>query len=131
MAALGQCSQEELREKIEEQQDFVLVDALAPISYAATHLPGAISIPPGTVDERAAKKIPDRDTEVVVYCTSPTCEAWSPTGSSPDHVGSRRCRWSWATRSNSTYGRGKRRCKPATSASRYLPTGARCIRMPC
>lgn len=75
MAALGQCSQEELREKIEEQQDFVLVDALAPISYAATHLPGAISIPPGTVDERAAKKIPDRDTEVVVYCTSPTCEA--------------------------------------------------------
>ena len=75
MATLGQCSQEELREKIDEQHDFVLVDALAPISYAASHLPGAISIPPGTVDERVAKRIPDRDTEVVVYCTNPTCDA--------------------------------------------------------
>ncbi len=75
MTELGQCSQEELREKIEDGHAFALVDALAPISYAATHLPGAISMPPGTVDERAAKKIPDRDTEVVVYCTSPTCEA--------------------------------------------------------
>lgn len=75
MATIEQCSREELAQKIEGEDDFVLVDALAPISYAASHLPGAISIPPGTVDEGVTKRIPDLDTEVIVYCTSPTCDA--------------------------------------------------------
>ena len=72
---LGTVTREELQRKIERGEEFVLVDALAPISFAASHLPGAISMPPGTVDERAAKRIPDQDTEVVVYCTSETCDA--------------------------------------------------------
>ncbi len=53
----------------------MLVDALPPISFAASHLPGAINIPPASVDERAPRRIPDRESEIVVYCTSPTCEA--------------------------------------------------------
>ena len=55
--------------------EFVLVDALAPISYAASHLPGAINIPPSTVDEQAERRIPDRNTEVVVYCANSGCES--------------------------------------------------------
>jgi rhodanese-related sulfurtransferase len=51
------------------------VDALAPISYAASHLPGAISMPPEFVAERAHRRIPDRETEVVVYCGSVTCDS--------------------------------------------------------
>ena len=53
----------------------MLVDALSPISFAASHLPGAINIPPGSVDERAPRRIPDQESEIVVYCTSPTCDA--------------------------------------------------------
>ncbi len=53
----------------------MLVDALPPISFAASHLPGAINIPPASVDERAPRRIPDRESEIVVYCTSPTCDA--------------------------------------------------------
>jgi rhodanese-related sulfurtransferase len=68
-------SRESLLQKIENGDDFVLVDALAPMSYAASHLPGAISIPPEWVDERARRRIPDRDTEVVVYCSSATCDS--------------------------------------------------------
>jgi rhodanese-related sulfurtransferase len=72
---LQQVSRERLRQKIESGEPFVLVDALAPMSYAASHLPGAVNIPPGREDEVAPRRIPDLDTEVVVYCASATCES--------------------------------------------------------
>jgi rhodanese-related sulfurtransferase len=72
--SVPQIARESLRQKIERGDDFVLVDALPPMSYAHSHLPGAISIPPEYVDERAGRRIPDPNTEVVVYCASSTCE---------------------------------------------------------
>jgi rhodanese-related sulfurtransferase len=71
-SVLGDVSREELCELI-DRGDLVLVDALSPISYAASRLPGAINIPPGTEDERAPRRIPDLEAEVVVYCMNPTC----------------------------------------------------------
>lgn len=71
--ALVEIGRESLWRKMRSGDEFVLVDALAPISYAASHLPGAINIPPSTVDELAERQIPDRDTEVVVYCSNPNC----------------------------------------------------------
>jgi rhodanese-related sulfurtransferase len=73
--AVGHISREALWQKIERGDEFALVDALAPISYAAAHLPGAISIPPDDVIARAKRRIPDRDTEIVVYCGSETCDS--------------------------------------------------------
>jgi rhodanese-related sulfurtransferase len=64
---------ERLREKIERGEPFVLVDALSPMSYAVSHLPGAINLPPVWIDERAPRRIPDRSTEIVVYCESAEC----------------------------------------------------------
>lgn len=63
-----------LRQKIESGDEFALVDALSPMSYATSHLPGAISIPPEHVDSWAPRRIPDRETEVVVYCADVTCD---------------------------------------------------------
>jgi rhodanese-related sulfurtransferase len=61
-------------EKIERGEQFVLVDALAPMVYAHSHLPGAINLPPSAVDSmRCAKRIPALDTEIVVYCANPEC----------------------------------------------------------
>lgn len=66
---------DELRAKLEREENFVLVDALAPMIYAHSHLPGAINIPPAAVDPaRLAKRIPDRSTEIVVYCANPDCD---------------------------------------------------------
>jgi rhodanese-related sulfurtransferase len=53
----------------------VLIDALAPMSFALSHLPGAINLPPEWVDERGPRRIPDLDSEIVVYCTSATCDS--------------------------------------------------------
>jgi rhodanese-related sulfurtransferase len=71
---LEHISRETLWQKIERGDEIVLVDALAPISYAASHLPGAISLPPDAVDERANRLIPDLDAEVAVYCANSTCD---------------------------------------------------------
>lgn len=68
-------SRDELRQKIERGAEFVLVDALSPTSYARSHLPGAVNMPPERVDALARRRIPDRHTEVVVYCSSSTCDS--------------------------------------------------------
>ena len=72
---IGEISREGLWQKIQRGDEFVLIDALAPISYAAAHLPGAISMPPEFVSARAKRRIPNPNTEVVVYCTNATCDA--------------------------------------------------------
>jgi rhodanese-related sulfurtransferase len=66
---------EELQRKIDAGERFALVDALPPMSFAHSHLPGAINLPPERVDESAARKIPDPDVEIVVYCANAECES--------------------------------------------------------
>jgi rhodanese-related sulfurtransferase len=66
---------DELQEKLERGDDFVLIDALAPMVYAHSHLPGAINMPPNAVDTiRCAKRMPDLDVEIVVYCANADCD---------------------------------------------------------
>ena len=74
-ATLAHIDRESLRELIESRADFVLVDALSPMAYAMSHLPGAINITPEWIDDRARRRIPDLDTEVVVYCADPDCDS--------------------------------------------------------
>ena len=74
-AALGDIIREELWAKIQSGADFVLVDALGPMSYAMSHLPGAVNITPDWIDDRARRRIRDADTEVVVYCADADCDS--------------------------------------------------------
>jgi rhodanese-related sulfurtransferase len=72
---LATITADELLRKMQAGDTFVLVDALAPMVYAHSHLPGAINLPPSVVDpDRLAKRIPDLSTEIVVYCANPECE---------------------------------------------------------
>jgi rhodanese-related sulfurtransferase len=50
-----------------------LVEALPEKYYRDWHLPGALHLPLGDVESRAASALPDRDAEVVVYCASASC----------------------------------------------------------
>jgi rhodanese-related sulfurtransferase len=68
-------SREDLWQKIQGGAEFVLVDALSPISFAMSHLPGAVNLTPGWIDDRARRRIPDLDTEIVVYCESSDCDS--------------------------------------------------------
>jgi rhodanese-related sulfurtransferase len=72
---LVQISRDALWKKIESGDQFVLIDALSPIAFAGSHLLGAINMPPERVDEQAERRIPELDTDVVVYCSSATCDS--------------------------------------------------------
>ncbi len=66
---------DELRRRLDNGDELVIVDALSPLSFAHSRLPGAVNIPPERVDELAPRRIPDRAAEVVVYCMSHDCDA--------------------------------------------------------
>jgi rhodanese-related sulfurtransferase len=111
-------SRESLWQKVERGDDFVLVDALAPISYTASHLPGAISMPPEYVAGRARGYIPSHDTEVVVYCASEDCETSLEVANQLSQLGYRNIRHyaggkrDWAKAGLPLEGSGVRRVSP-------------------
>jgi rhodanese-related sulfurtransferase len=72
---LAHIDRETLRSWIEGGKDFVLVDALSPMSFAMSHLPGAINITPDWIDDRARRRIPDLETPIVVYCADAGCDS--------------------------------------------------------
>ena len=65
-------SREELKQKIDRKDEFVLVETLAETAYHHAHLPGAINLPPDKVSVQAPNLLPDRGAEIIVYCASPT-----------------------------------------------------------
>ncbi len=68
-------TRDELKKKIDRHENFLLLETLEPPNYEATHLPGAINLPPSRLQELAPKLAPKKDREIVVYCASPTCHA--------------------------------------------------------
>jgi rhodanese-related sulfurtransferase len=75
VTAIPQIGRDELWQAIEHGDDLVVVDALAPMSYAHSHLPGAINLIPERVDDEAGRRIPDLDADIVVYCANENCES--------------------------------------------------------
>lgn len=65
-------SRDELKQKIDRRDDFVLVETLSQTTFQHAHLPGAINLPPDKVSSDAARLLPDKNADIVVYCASPT-----------------------------------------------------------
>ena len=65
-------SRNELREKIDRGDSFVLLETLPATAYQHVHLPGAINMPPDKVKQMAAELLPDKHADIVVYCANPT-----------------------------------------------------------
>lgn len=79
--SLPSITAQELLQKLEAGDELVLIDALAPMVYAHSHLPGAINMPPNAVDTiRCAKRMPNLDIEIVVYCANVNCDDSVVTG---------------------------------------------------
>jgi rhodanese-related sulfurtransferase len=60
----------ELHARVETRDpDLVLIDVLAPDSYAAGHIPTAINLPYAAMSPEAVRAaLPDRHADIVVYC---------------------------------------------------------------
>ncbi len=65
-------SRDELKIKIDRQDNFLLVETLPRTTYQHAHLPGAINLPPDQVQQLASTLLPDKAADIVVYCAKPT-----------------------------------------------------------
>lgn len=68
---------EEVHKIVDQKEDAVIIDVLAPESYAMHHVPGAVNIPGSDPKflEKVREEVPDKDTPVVFYCSGPSCHA--------------------------------------------------------
>ena len=65
-----QISQEEAKEMM-DTQDVIILDVREQDEYDSGHIPSAVLLPVGTIDEEtAAEVIPEKDSTVLVYCRS-------------------------------------------------------------
>ena len=65
-----QISQEEAKEMM-DTQDVIILDVREQDEYDSGHIPGAVLLPVGTIDEEiAAEIIPEKNSAVLVYCRS-------------------------------------------------------------
>jgi rhodanese-related sulfurtransferase len=65
-------SRDELKQKIDRKDDFLLVETLPAATYHHAHLPGAINLPPDQVTQLAPTLLPNKPADIVVYCANPT-----------------------------------------------------------
>ena len=70
-ASYQQITAKEAKSMMDEQPDAVILDVREQDEYDAGHIPGAVLLPVGTINEEtAASAIPEKDTVVLVYCRS-------------------------------------------------------------
>ena len=50
------------------QSGIIFLDVREPKKYKAGHIPGAINIPRGLLEFKIDKKIPNKNTKIVIYC---------------------------------------------------------------
>lgn len=62
-------TKEELKEKMDRGDEFVLLEVLGEESYRRAHLPGAIQFQDM---DRIPELLPDKSAEVVAYCSNYT-----------------------------------------------------------
>lgn len=66
-----QISAQQAKDLMDQQPDAVVLDVREQSEYDAGHIPGAVLLPVGSIDEAAAAEaIPNKDTTVLVYCRS-------------------------------------------------------------
>jgi len=74
MAQVTRIGRDELRARLEEGNRPIVVEALGPSNFEDAHLPGALNLPHDRVDELAFDLLPDKDAEIVVYCSNLACQ---------------------------------------------------------
>jgi len=71
---MKQINAEDLLKKIENSENFKLIDVLLPSGYGKWHIPGAINIEIDELEDLAPKML-DKNEEIIVYCASFECQS--------------------------------------------------------
>jgi rhodanese-related sulfurtransferase len=63
-------STKDLKAKLDGKESVKVVETLAPERYREAHIPGALNIPPDKIKELAPQLLPNKDVEIVTYCSN-------------------------------------------------------------
>jgi len=59
---------DEVKQKLDHGDKFILVDVREESEYAKDHLPGAIHLGKGVIERDIEKKVPDSSAPMILYC---------------------------------------------------------------
>lgn len=65
-----QISQDEAKRIMDEESDYIIVDAREQSEYDEGHIKGAIVIPYTEIEQKAEEMLPDKEQLILVYCRS-------------------------------------------------------------
>jgi rhodanese-related sulfurtransferase len=68
LTRIPEISADEVKEKLQKKEDFVLIDTREEHEYSDGRLPGAIHLSKGVIERDIEKNITDYDKEIVLYC---------------------------------------------------------------
>ena len=63
-----ECTVDDVKQRLDRGDKFVLVDVREDSEWAADHLPGAIHLGKGVIERDIEKTVPDTNAELVLYC---------------------------------------------------------------
>ena len=69
-ASYDQISGAEAKALMDNERDYIIIDARTQSEYDQGHIPGAIMIPEYEIADRAEKELPDKNQLILVYCRS-------------------------------------------------------------
>ena len=61
---------EEVKQIMDSEEGYIILDVREQDEYDAGHIPGAILIPYTQIEEKAAEMLPDKSQLILVYCRS-------------------------------------------------------------
>jgi rhodanese-related sulfurtransferase len=65
---IRELSVDEVKEKLDKREKFLLIDVREESEWAKDHLPGAIHVGKGIIERDIEERVPDVDTPLVLYC---------------------------------------------------------------
>ena len=68
LATIPEYDVHEVKNKIEQSQDFILVDVREDREWVQGNIPSSIHIGKGVIERDVANLIPNQETEIVLYC---------------------------------------------------------------
>ena len=80
-------TREDIKQKYDNRDSIIVVEALPEKYYDSGHLPGAINIPHTEIRENAARLLPDKNASIIVYCANTECRNSSLAARELDELG--------------------------------------------
>ena len=69
-AMYQQITPEEAKKIMDSCEEFIILDTREQDEFDEGHIPGAILLPYTEIEDKAEKMLPDKDTQILVYCRS-------------------------------------------------------------